>query len=209
MPCCASTNDVHREKLGDDPTQVWFNACVARPVGKHEVGSNPKAKAALDKEWAKLRKIKCWTESDVREASAVVAWSKNKDQPVHFGRIFAICVEKNAELPQGDPRRKFKGRVVFQGNNVKDAYNDWAIFEELSSAPPTMHAGKAADAFGCFPEYTTEIADAESAYTQAELGGTQTYVRLPRDQWPQSWPKFRDPVCPLRFVTNMSIILYT
>ena len=33
-----------------------------------------------------------------------------------MGYLFGICVEKNAEL---DPSlRKFKGRVVFQGNQV-------------------------------------------------------------------------------------------
>jgi hypothetical protein len=36
------------------------------------------------------------------------------------GRVFGICVEKNAELLEGDPSRKYKGRVVFQGNQVLD-----------------------------------------------------------------------------------------
>jgi hypothetical protein len=110
---------------------------------------------------------------------------------------FSTCVEKNAELPLGDPNRKFKGRVVFQGNNVKDEDNNWAIFSELSSAPATMQAGKAIDAFGCLAGHCCQQADGESAYTQARLGGDQTWVRLPRDRWPESWKKFQDPVCPL------------
>ena len=44
---------------------------------------------------------------------------KNKTK-VHVGKVFEICVEKGSELPLGDPMRKFKGRTVFQGNNVKD-----------------------------------------------------------------------------------------
>ena len=65
------------------------------------------------------------------------------------GRIFDICVEKNSELPESDPNRKFKGRVVFEGCHVKDEGNIcWAIFSEITSCPATMEAGKAADAFG-------------------------------------------------------------
>ena len=54
-------------------------------------------------------------------------WQQPCEQPtVHVGRIFEICVEKGAELNKGDPGRKFKGRVVYQGNNVKDENYDMA-----------------------------------------------------------------------------------
>ena len=36
------------------------------------------------------------------------------------------------------------------------------------------------------------------AYTQVELKGTPTYVRLPRHAWPESWAGLKDPVVPLR-----------
>eukprot|EP00971_Amphidinium_carterae_P011337 223310-Amphidinium_carterae.1 len=39
--------------------------------------------------------------------------------------------------------------------------------------------------------------DAEMAYIQATLQGIKTWVRLPKDQWPASWRRMRDPVCPL------------
>ena len=32
---------------------------------------------------------------------------------VHWGSIFDLCTEKGSELPDGDPLKKFKGRVVF------------------------------------------------------------------------------------------------
>ena len=134
----------HRSKVPDGTP--LFSACVARSVGKREIMSNPGAKKAMDAEWDKLRKRVVWDESGVREWAEVAAKAKNENKKVHVGRVFGICVEKNAELPANDPRRKFKGRVVFQGNNVKDENNEWAIFAELSSAPSTMHAGKAVDA---------------------------------------------------------------
>ena len=75
------------------------------------------------------------------------AKEEQKNKKVHVGKIFEICVEKGSELPEGDPLRKFKGRTVFQGNNVKDENNDTALFSELGSSPATMEAGKTLDAY--------------------------------------------------------------
>ena len=60
-------------------------------------------------------------------------------------------MEKNAELEASDPARKFKGRVVFQGNRVVDQNYDAAIFQDLGSTPATMEASKMADFCGCCP----------------------------------------------------------
>eukprot|EP00972_Heterocapsa_arctica_P101389 14942994-Heterocapsa_arctica.AAC.1 len=56
-----------------------------------------------------------------------------------------MCVEKNSELPAGHPKRKFKGRVVFQGNRVTNQNWEAAIFQDLGSCPATMEASRAAD----------------------------------------------------------------
>ena len=48
----------------------------------------------------------------------VSAEARRTGAKAHVGRICEICVEKGSELPYGDPGRKFKGRVVFQGNEV-------------------------------------------------------------------------------------------
>ena len=68
-----------------------------------------------------------------------------------MGLIFGIVVEKHPELPVGHPDRKFKGRLVFQGNEVKDENAHYAIFSELSSSPATLEASKSVDACGLFP----------------------------------------------------------
>jgi len=117
----------------------------------------------------------------------------------HLGRIFALCVDKGSERPIGDPGRKFKGRVVFQGNNVRDQNSDAAMFQELGSSPACMEASKAADAYGLFFQHTAEQADAVQAYIQAKLSGpSATWVLLPQDQWPRAWiGKYKTPVVPL------------
>ena len=54
-------------------------------------------------------------------------------EEVHFGMVFGFVVEKNTDLPAGDPRRKFKGRVVFQGNKVKNQNWENAVCADLGS----------------------------------------------------------------------------
>ena len=80
---------------------------------------------------------------------------------------FAICVEKNAELAEDNPAGKYKGRVVFKANQVKDENWEVAMFQELSSSPATMEASKVADCYGIAPGHVVEQADAEQAYTQS------------------------------------------
>ena len=53
-------------------------------------------------------------------------------------------MEKNSELDENDPNRKFKGRAVFDGSDVRDENKEVALFQELSSCPATMQASKAA-----------------------------------------------------------------
>ena len=113
--------------------------------------------------------------------------AKRAGTKVHIGRIFDILVEKNSELAENDPNRKFKGRVVFEGCYVKDEENNWAIFSEIASCPVSMEASRSADAYGLIPGNSIQLADGESAYTQAKLGGDLTYIRLPKERWPVEW----------------------
>ena len=101
--------------------------------------------------------------------------------------------------PRENKLRKFKGRTVFQGNNVKDESSDVALFSELGSSPATMEAGKAVDAYGAQPGFITQQNDGVQAYTQALWKGVETWVELPPDRWPKEWyGKFIRPVVLLR-----------
>ena len=192
MPCAPASRQGHRSKT----PPCLYNACVARPVGNKEVQANPKAKAAMDAEWARLRavlrpdgKLGVWDESSVREWRDVKKDALRAGQKAHCGIIFGIVVEKNSELPLADPKRKFKGRAVFGGDNVRDEVGNWALFQDLGSCPATMEAARAADAYGCMHGNAAQQCDAEQAYTQAMYVGTDTWVRLPREQWPEACKK--------------------
>ena len=204
MPTVPMSSHQHRDKipashaLTAEQVQEAM-AMVARPVGRKELLADPQAQASLDVEWEKLMKKKAWDMSSVREWEEVSKEAAKRGKKAHVGKIFEICVEKGSELPKGNPLRKFKGRTVFQGNNVKDENNDTALFSELGSSPATMEAGKVLDAYGHAPGHDVEQGDGKQAYTQTTLKGADTWVRLPRERWPKEWVgKFRDPVVRLR-----------
>jgi hypothetical protein len=60
-----------------------------------------------------------------------------------------------------------------------------------------MTAAKACDLHGLLEGHIIENADATQAYAQSLLGGAETWVSLPREEWPESWRHVRRPVCPL------------
>ena len=182
----------------DEDEYEHVMALVARPVTKAERAVNPKARASLDKEWNKLMLQEVWEMDLVRSWKDVSREAQSTGEVTHVGRIFDICVEKNWELPEDDPLRKYKGRVVFEGCNVKDQDSRWAIFQEITSCPATLEAGKMADAYGMLPGHIIQMSDGESAYTQARLGGPRTWVRIPKERWPEHWHNIEDPVVPLK-----------
>jgi hypothetical protein len=199
MPTVMRQPQPHRDHI---PTiRAPFNAAVARSVKKKEMYSNPKAQEAVRQEWDRLRAKRCWSEGKdaVREWKDVAHEARTTNTTVHVGRLCCICVEKGSELKEDDPKRKFKGRVVFLGNNVKDQNWDYAVFQELSSCPATMEGSRSADCYGCLPGNDIMQADAEQAYIQAQLTGIATWVELPREEWPEEWVKrgMIRPVCPL------------
>jgi hypothetical protein len=91
MPCAASKPQLHRDKITND--RLVFSAMVARAVSRKEVRMNPKAQAAVQKEWDRLRLRKVWEEKQVREWSDVAAEARRNGTKAHVGRIFDICVK--------------------------------------------------------------------------------------------------------------------
>jgi len=97
-----------------------FNAMVSRPVGRKEMMEEPDAKASMRNEWLGQHKQRVYDFSIVREYDDVVAEAKREGKEVHMARVRGICVEKSYQLPKGSPGRKFKGRGVLLGNQVKN-----------------------------------------------------------------------------------------
>ena len=118
-----------------------------------------------------------------------------------------LCHLKNSELtPQ---YQKYKGRVAFRGDIVKDDSGSYAVFTEQGSPASQVTAAKVLDIISRLPGCAGQAADEVSAYTQVKMEDAPTlmkipksecpdiWIRLPRHKWPKSWSSMKDPVVPL------------
>ena len=195
-------NDVPRQKA---IISQLYNAMVSRPVSRHEMLNNPDALASMKKEYGKgFGTRMSSTSPGSRSTMPIVKEYRDKKEEVQLARVHGICVEKNHQLPKDDPRRKFKGRGVLLGNQVKNENFEAALFQDLGNSPATFEASRWADFFGCLPGNSVQMADAIQAYIQALLTGIACWVELPEDAWPDEILArirkigLRRPMCRLR-----------
>jgi hypothetical protein len=92
---------------------------------------------------------------------------------------------------------QMEGRVVFRGNDVVDENCDAVVFQELGSAPGTMVAAKFCDVRSLLRDRVNENNDPAQAYARSLLGGTETWVSLPCEEWPEFWNHMKRPARPL------------
>ena len=197
MPCIHHLEDEHRTRLGESyGGGIFTNALVSRPVGRKEMLSDPEALESMMKEWKGQWTADVYDFKNVREYDDVVKEASRKGEEIHMARVHGICVEKHSELPKEDKRRKFKGRGVLLGNQVKNQNFEAALFQDLGNSPASFESSRWADMFGCLPGHNVQLADAIQAYIQASLTGVACWVELPDEAWPP-WvnrKNFRRPV---------------
>ena len=125
----------------------------------------PEAKSAVEKECDKLELTPAWYLTKVRSKSEVSM--KQGRRAVHFASLMDICHLKNAELEA--KHQKYKGRVVLQGDIVKDDSGSYAVFTEQGSSASQMTASKVMDIIPRLPGCAGQAADAVSAKTQLKM----------------------------------------
>ena len=143
---------------------------------------------AVNAEWKQLDDITAWDYSTVCNHSDKCKEAEASGKTIHFGRVFPLCRIKHSELAAIFHR--YKGRVVFGGNQIRDEMGTLAVFLEQGASASSMTAAKLLDALSRMPGFDGENGDAFKAYTQSSLkdfeGDTETRVELPRDRWPDS-----------------------
>ena len=138
---------------------------------------------------------------------------KNTSGSKDVGRKSSFCVTDGHLSSEkcwiGGKAQKYKGRVVFRGDIVKDDSGAYAVFTEQGSSASQMTAAKVMDIISSLPGCDGQAADAVSAYTQVKMEDAHKlkkipksecpdiWIRLPRHKWPKSWSSMEDPVVPL------------
>ena len=154
-----------------------------------------------------MKKIPAWQLTKVRNEKEVIDEARNQGRKVHLASLMDLCHLKNSEL---DPQfQEYKGRVVLQGDIVKDDSGSYAVFTEQGSSASQMTAAKIMDIITRLPGYAEQATVAVSAYTQVKMEDAPTFfkipksecpdiwIRLPKHKWPRSWSSVEDPGVPL------------
>ena len=137
-------------------------ALVHKPLSREEINRSPEAKRKLQEEAAEFRKIGVWDENKLYEVDTLMSEAQTNQQKIHIAEIMGICHIKGAELPES--QQQMKARLVFRGDDCKDAFGDKAIYKEMKSLPATVHSINMVLYHGMRPNNKVEISDATKAY---------------------------------------------
>ena len=137
------------------------------------------AKAAVDKEWTKLEKISAWNLTEVRSKKKMIDEARTTGEKVHFASLIDICHLKNADLEA--KHQKYKGRVVFRGDIVKDDSGFCAVFTEQGSSASQMTAAKIMDIISRLPGCDGQSRGRSIClFTQVKMEDAHKLLKIPK-----------------------------
>ena len=139
-----------------------------------------------------------WLEDTVIEKEELQKQARSQGETIHLGELLSICSIKFYECIR--EMWRWKGRICFRGDIVKDADGAWAVFQELSASPVAIQDANANIAYGAIPGHKTTVSDAVRAYIQSLLKSKhRTFVAIPKVLWPKHWfGKYKKPMCLLK-----------
>ena len=163
-----TTHRGHQERESPSGEESeFYMGMVHTPIKIDLAMRIPLAKAAVDKEWNKLETKGAWIYSEVQERSWVVSNRKRPGKKLYFGSVRDLCHQKHSE--RTDLPAEYKGRVIFQGNMMRDETGFYAIMSEQGTSASHMAGAKILDGLARMPGMTGHDSDARSAYTQVRL----------------------------------------
>ena len=115
----------------------------------------------------KIGEFSAWNLTKVRSKKVVIDETRTKGAKVHFASLMDICHLKNAEL--NAKQQKYKGRIVFRSDIVKDDSGSHAVFTEQGSSASLMTAAKVMDIISRLTGCAGQTAHAVSAFTQVKM----------------------------------------
>ena len=132
----------------------------------------------------KNEKISAWNLTKVRRKKWLMKRGRRALQFI-FASFMDKCHLKNVELEA--KHQKYKGRVVFRGDIVKDDSGSYAVFIEQGSSASQMTAAKIMDIISRLPGCDGQAADAVSAKTQVKMEDAHKLLKIPKSECPDIW----------------------
>ena len=179
--------------------QKWFqhvpdlstsSALVTSNLTKTQWSKDEKAIKAIKAEAEGLRANGTWDDSTVMPVTKLRKRARAKGEDTKIAEVLTLAGIKHHEL--SPEYHKYKGRIVYRGDVIKDQFNQHVFFTEAeTTTTPAMFTALSLTLwFGCLT--TISCADCIQAYLQCLLE-RNTWVILPFEQWLEEWKKIYDP----------------
>lgn len=185
MPVVPFFQHDHREREVLHESSDFVFGAIHKLLTRKEMLNSPDALKAIKEEAVAMRDMKVWDDSTVIEKDKLLSQARAKGNTIHLAELMSICSIKFWEVPS---KRRYKGRIVFRGDQVRDQWGGAAKFGSMYSTPTNVQAINIAILFGLMKKHELRVADATKAFLQALLDATEeTYVLLPPEMWHPSW----------------------
>ena len=162
------------------------NALVTKNLARSEWLKDQKGLEAVEAEGVGLRSNSTWDDDTVRSLWQLKKECRASGRRSQITELLTLCGANHFEFHLS--QHKYKGRIVFRGDQIRDADINPILFgsEETATTPTGLVGLAACLFFGLRPGNGTSIADAIQAYLQAAIGN-ETWVLIPWELWLPSW----------------------
>ena len=185
-------------QLADAVLEAWYpmkfhrhvpdvsvaHGLVTRNLKRSEWFHDPKGVEAVRKEGEGLRKNGTWLDETVIPVAELKRVARARGEPVKVAEVLTLCGIKHFEM--SEEHHKYKGRIVYRGDQIRNEENQLVLFEETATTPTALAALNLALWFGC--STCVSCADCVQAFLQSPLDD-QTWVILPTELWLSEWHK--------------------
>ena len=141
---------------------------------------------AVQKEADGLRANETWNDETVDTLQNWKTWARNSNIKIHVADLLTLCGIKHFEL--GPSQWKYKGRVVYRGDRIRDTDGNVILFQETATSPTAIIALQIALWYGLLADHIVTYSDAVQAFLQTWLDKNDwTLVILPVELWKPEW----------------------
>ena len=100
-------------------------ATIHKLLTRDEMRNDPRAIKAIQDEGKGVCEKNVWSDASVMEKSERILLAKQEGKTIYLVEVMPLASIKHWEFPE---RRKYKGRLVFRGDQIRDTWGGTAQF---------------------------------------------------------------------------------
>ena len=146
------------------PSVQHGSAFVTLNLSRSQWLNDERGVQAVQKEADGLRANETWNDETVDTLQNWKTWARNSNIKIHVADLLTLCGIKHFEL--GPSQWKYKGRVVYRGDRIRDTDGNVILFQEIATSPTAIIALQIALWYGLLADHIVTCSDAVQAFLQ-------------------------------------------